>query len=167
MGDAEQTLFLAKSLGGASTTDKAQAAACSIDAQTQLVCEGKAIGVATGRPGLDMAPMGAAGDVKTGFSVDANNGLHWTWDEETQKKVPELKKAIMSDPQYKKNPNEAKFGLFKSTFLTADKVQLYFQLGCPGAEQAAGKVMADHQNMGTHGGKHEAVFEGVAKVVAL
>lgn len=166
MDKTEKTLFLAKSLTGASTENKAQAASCSINEQTQLVCEGKQIGVSTSRKSTDMAPVAAGGDVQKGFSVDANNVLHWKWSDAEVSKLPEFHTAVKSDPQYKKNPNEAKFGLFKS-ILTGNQVQLYFQLGCPGQKTTGQDSAADHQNMGTHGGLHEAVYEGVAKVVAL
>ncbi|KAF2423608.1 hypothetical protein EJ08DRAFT_701112 [Tothia fuscella] len=157
MGQAGQkTLYLAKGATGASTADKAQAESCSINEQTQLVCGGKTMGVATSRTSTDMAAIAASTDVTKGFSVDANNVLHW----KTQdlNKLPAFTKAVKEDPQYK--DGEAKFGLF--TPLSGMNTQLYFQLGCPG-QPASG----DMPHTGTHGGLHNAVYEGVAKAVAM
>jgi hypothetical protein len=167
MGSSQTTVFLSKSLTGAGVTDKAQAAACSIDEKTQLVCEGKPVGVSTTRTTTDMAPIAAGGDVQKGFSVDANNVIHWKWSDAEVGKLKAFQTALKSDPQYTKNPNEAKFGLLQSKVLTGNQVMLYFQLGCPGNPQEGQAPMADHQNMGTHKGAHDAVYEGVAKAIAL
>jgi len=159
LGDKPTTLYLPKGGSSAGVTDIKDAASCSIDEKTQLVCDGKPQGVAP-RPdgGLDMAGItpASAKAVTTGFSVDANNVVHWK-SAELENQLPAFKKAIAQDPQYK--DGEAKFGLFKSNFLTGGKTQLFFQLGCPGT-----KAM-DHT--GTHGGLHDPVVEGVAKAIAL
>jgi hypothetical protein len=158
MKDGKQSLYLGK--GSAfGVTDIKEAETCSIDEKTQLVCGGKAMGVAPrAGGGLDMAgiqPPSGAKAVTTGFSVDANNVVHWKNDD-LQKELPAFKTAVETDAQYKNG--EAKFGLFKSNMITQGKTQLYFQLGCPGAKD---------QMAGTHYGLHDPVFEGVAKAVAL
>jgi hypothetical protein len=153
------TLYLPKGGSAAGVTDIKDAAACSIDEKTQLICDGKPQGVAQRAfGGLDMAGItpAAANAVTTGFSVDANNVIHWK-NADLEKQLPAFKKAIAEDPQYK--DGEAKFGLFQSNMLTGGKTQLYFQLGCPGT-----KAM-DHT--GTHGGLHDPVVEGVAKAIAM
>jgi len=164
-GGEPTALYLGKA-SAAGVKDTKDAASCSIDAKTQLVCDGKAMGVAQ-RPfvgGLDMAPIApaAANAVTTGFSVDSNNVIHWKNDD-LAKELPDFKKAIASDPQYK--DGEAKFGLFNST-LTNGKPQLWFQLGCPGTPKKAGDS-TPMEHTGTHGGLHDPVVEGVAKAIAV
>jgi hypothetical protein len=159
LGDKPTTLYLPKGGSSVGVADVKDAASCSIDEKTQLVCDGKPQGVAQRfDKGLDMAGItpASAKAVTTGFSVDANNVVHWK-NPELEKQLPAFEKAVASDPQYKNG--EAKFGLFKSTMLTGGKTQLYFQLGCPGTKEMP--------NMGTHGGIHDPVIEGVAKAIAL
>jgi hypothetical protein len=159
MGGTPTTLYLPKGGSANGVTDAKDAAACSIDEKTQLICDGKPQGVAPRAGGtLDMAGItpATANAITTGFSVDSNNVIHWK-NKELEQKLPAFAKAVTEDGQYKNG--EAKFGLFKS-MLTGGKTQLYFQLGCPGTKGM--------ENMGgTHGGAHEPVVEGVAKAIAL
>jgi hypothetical protein len=157
--EVSTSVFLPKGGSAVGVADIKEAASCSIDEKTQLVCDGKPQGVATTRSSLDMAAIAPASSsaVTTGFSVDANNVVHWK-SPELLSKIPAFAKAVaVPNGQYANG--EAKFGLLKSDLLTAGKTTLYFQLGCPGTKEMP--------EMGTHGGLHDPVVEGVAKVVAL
>jgi hypothetical protein len=160
------TLFLAKfpadlskdAIGGAGVKDKAQAAACSIK-DTELVCDGKTIGVnpRSGSFGtIDMAPIvpadyAAVGGppITKGFLLDATHNLHF-------KNEAEFKKLNKANPKEidEKQGGESKFGLWSNTVLTKGEPKLFFQLGCPGG---------DHNNMKGH----EMLYTGTAVAIPL
>lgn len=165
---APVTLFLGKTVNGTSVSDIEDAASCNIDEKTQLVCGGKAIGVSTTISYTDMSALAPPKDstaVTTGFSVDANNVLHWKNDD--LKKIPAFKKAVDSTDEVMKDHynGEAQFGLFKDKKLTEGKTLLFFQLGCPGSP-VEGKPRGT-MGEGTHHNMHEPLVEGVNKVVPL
>jgi len=157
-----KSLYLPKGITGGGVEDVAQAESCSVNAETQLVCGGKTIGV-TPNGNLDMSQIKPTNDpnaITKGFSIDANNVLHWGGAD--LQKIPAFKKAITEAPQIYSN-GEAKFGFFSGS-MTGGATQLYFQLGCPGSD---GK----YDTPGTHSimgmGVHNPVITGTNKVVPL
>jgi hypothetical protein len=105
-------------------------------------------------------------DITKGFSVDANNVLHWGGSDVLR--VPAFKKAVEDKSGIYKD-GEAKLGLFQPD-MAKDSYQLYFQLGCPGAD-------GTFNGPGTHfipgmekmmpKGLHNPVIAGTNKVVSL
>jgi hypothetical protein len=142
------SLYLAKGATGAGTADLKNAASCSINAATNLVCDGKNIGAAPVLGGyVDMAPLsGVSGPtaINDGFSVDENMVLRWKTPKFAE--LPQVGKAIMEDQK-----GEAQWGLLR-LLGSLSSPQLYSQLGCPA---------------GTHNGLHSELIVGSNKVVPL
>ncbi|KAF2398401.1 hypothetical protein EJ06DRAFT_558239 [Trichodelitschia bisporula] len=143
------SMYLGKDGAGTGVADLKDAESCTISPSAQLLCGGKAIGAAPAMGGyVDMAPLApvsGAAAMTDGFSVDANNVLHWK--SVKFPSLPQVGKLIVE-----KQGGEAQWGLFKSTMLTRGAVKLYSQLGCPG---------------GTHSGLHDELVVGSIKVVPL
>lgn len=144
---------------GAGTPDIKNAESCVLNADTELVCGGKTIGVGVSAS-IDMAaikPAPATNAITKGFTMDANGSLHWGG--EDLLKIQAFKKAVSEAPEIYAN-GEAKFGLFEMAGTTS----LYFQLGCPGSD---GK----YNTPGTHSvmgmGVHNPVHTGTNRAVPL
>ncbi|KAK3049987.1 hypothetical protein LTS18_012648 [Coniosporium uncinatum] len=145
LGGTPTTLFLGKDGSGTGVTDVAQAASCSINANSQLLCDGKTMG-ANALGYVDMAAIGAVSGARAitdGFSVK-DNQLHWASSKFAT--LPQVGATIMNE-----QGGEAKWGLWKSG-ATRGQVKLYSMLGCPG---------------GSHDGLHEEVIIGTNKIVPL
>ncbi|TID24385.1 Tryptophan synthase [Venturia nashicola] len=154
-----KTLYLPKGMTGSGTPDVKLAESCVLNAATELVCGGKAVGVAATAT-VDMAAIKAApasNAVSKGFSMDADGSLHWGGPDLL--KIKAFKKAVSEAPEIYAN-GEAKFGLFEISGTTS----LYFQLGCPGAD---GKYASPgtHSIMGM--GVHNPVYTGTNRAVPL
>jgi hypothetical protein len=136
---------------GSGVSDIANAAACSINAQSELICDGKKMG---GNPTfgyIDMTPIAvasSASSITDQWSIDENNGLHWKSAKFAS--LPNVGSIIMKSKAEGGQGGEALWGLMKFAFSPTPMV--FAQLGCPG---------------GTHSGLHAEVVVGSGKVVPL
>lgn len=135
------THYLGKKGDGYGVTDIKDAETCSITAKTELQCGNYKVGAISFLH--DMVPLqqNTLQDITTGFSVDANNTLHWK-----NNNFSRIKDMVA------KQNGEAQWALYPDS--NGKKYQLYAQLGCPNEPDA------------THS-FHQMMTIGTNKVVPL